>query len=386
MKYILINFILINFIWATAQKGEIVSIKELDHNPGNLKGSLYIPPKLKNNNKKKPLIVMLHGCNQTPQQMMDITGIQKYADSLEFYILLPEQKMLNNPSRCFNWFNEEDYSYKENGEGRSIINMINYVKGNYQVDVNSIHLIGLSAGAAMANALMVHFPDIFHSGAILAGGPTGNADNMLDAMKVMKGDITKTVDEYSSDCEHCKKFKRFPKVMIVHGTDDAVVDYQSALECQKQWSAFWKKEIRDTIYNSHYLNNDRLSTVIQTDSMGKEIIKLVTIKDFGHKVAQFRGDCFGQSGKEGLFAEDIHYNVTIDIINFFGLIKRRIKVNRTDEPSWENKYVSLKRYCDDQFYQLETSTDSCQGTKFVNYTIANYSDGCEIPDYYFIFK
>jgi poly(hydroxyalkanoate) depolymerase family esterase len=386
MKYVLVNIILfLAFGMLRAQDGEIVSIKNLEHNPGNLKGSIYIPQKLANNSRKKPLVVLLHGCNQSPNQLLSITGFQKYADSLGFYLLMPEQKIINNPSKCFNWFYEKDISHQEEGESRSIVAMIDYAEGNYPIDIYSVHVVGLSAGAAMANALLIHYPNVFNSGAVIAGGPTGQAKNPIEAVKVLNGKISKSVSEYASECKHCKGIRRFPKVMLVHGTTDIVVDPNNLREVTKQWKGILLKDIDDSITNHRYLENEQLNVSIYMDSLGHELLKTISIKNMGHKYPQSRGDCYGSSGEDGLHADNIGYNLTLDIVHYFGLSPRRIQPHRTEDPSWENKYVSLKRYCDGVYYELETTVDSCEYKRFVNYTLSEMN-GCSISDYYYIYK
>lgn len=386
MKYVLASLFFFSFfLHLIAQTGEIISIKDLQHNPGNLKGTIYIPKKLEKNSRKKPLVVLLHGCNQTPKQLLSITGFQKYADSLGFYLLMPEQKMINNPNKCFNWFYEKDISHQEEGESRSIIAMIDYVAGNYPVDIHAVHIAGLSAGAAMANALLLHYPNVFNSGAVVAGGPVGQATSPVDAMKVLGGKMHKSKEDYNSECLHCKGTRNFPKIMLVHGLEDLVVDPGNLEEASKQWQGILKWRVFDSIKNDKYLENERLSTIIYIDSLGHELLKTISISNLGHKYPQSRGECYGSSGADGLNAEDIGYNLTLDIVHYFGLSKRRMSPHKLVEPDWENKYVSLKRYCDNTYYELETSKDTCKSKRFVNYTLSEMN-GCSVSDYYYIYK
>ncbi len=386
MKYVLAK-LLIAFTTLTlySQNGEIVPVKNLSHNPGNLKGSIYVPNKLQHNSKQKPLVVLLHGCSQSPEQLLAISGFQKYADSLGFYLLMPEQKIINNPSKCFNWFYEKDISHQEEGESRSIVSMIDYAEGNYPIDIYSVHVVGLSAGASMANALLQHYPKVFNSGAIIAGGPVGQADNPIDAIKVLNGKISKSQEEYSAECKHCSSIRRLPKVMLVHGMDDIVVSPKNLHEATKQWRGILDNDITDSVQNDRYLEMEQINATIYIDSMGHELLKVVSIKNLGHKYPQSLGECFGSAGENGLHAENIGFNLTLDIVHYFGLDKRRIRPNRTAEPDWNNKYVSLKRYCDGVYYELETSTDTCETKRFINYTLSEMN-GCAVSDYYYIYR
>ena len=71
-------------------------------NPGNLRMFRYLPRGLK---AGAPLVVVLHGCGQTAAGYDLGAGWCQLADQLGFAVLAPEQKAVNNPNTCFNWFN-----------------------------------------------------------------------------------------------------------------------------------------------------------------------------------------------------------------------------------------------------------------------------------------
>ena len=51
-----------------------------------------------------PLIVLLHGCRQSADEIARGTRIEALADRLGAYVLMPEQSERANPYRCWNWF------------------------------------------------------------------------------------------------------------------------------------------------------------------------------------------------------------------------------------------------------------------------------------------
>jgi poly(3-hydroxybutyrate) depolymerase len=53
---------------------------------------------------KVPLIVLLHGCKQTPEDIATGTRIAALADELGCLVLLPRQREGANPYGCWNWF------------------------------------------------------------------------------------------------------------------------------------------------------------------------------------------------------------------------------------------------------------------------------------------
>src|SRR5436190_18318411 len=85
-------------------------------NPGNLRMFQHLPPGM---GAGAPLVVILHGCGQTAAGYDLGAGWSQLADQLGFALLAPEQKAVNNPNTCFNWFNAEDITRGE-GEVASI--------------------------------------------------------------------------------------------------------------------------------------------------------------------------------------------------------------------------------------------------------------------------
>ena len=63
---------------------------------------LYIPPG--SEGRVLPLVVMLHGCTQNPDDFAVGTGMNERARTQGFYVLYPAQAQEANPSRCWNWF------------------------------------------------------------------------------------------------------------------------------------------------------------------------------------------------------------------------------------------------------------------------------------------
>src|ERR1700752_3422404 len=72
---------------------DLEQIKSFGSNPGNLKMFVYNPD---NGSEKVPLVVVLHGCTQTAKTCAEQTGWNKLAKKHQFYVLYPEQILINN--------------------------------------------------------------------------------------------------------------------------------------------------------------------------------------------------------------------------------------------------------------------------------------------------
>ena len=125
--------------------------------------------------------MLLHGCGQTAAAFARDTGWGKLADQLGVPLVLPEQSGDNNRGRCFNWFRSAHVN-RDLGEALSIRQMVAAAVDRFGSDPTRVFVAGLSAGGAMAAALMAAYPDVFAAGAIIAGLPVGAATNISEAL------------------------------------------------------------------------------------------------------------------------------------------------------------------------------------------------------------
>ncbi|HLY31350.1 MAG TPA: PHB depolymerase family esterase [Ktedonobacterales bacterium] len=118
-----------------------------------------------------PLIVMLHGCTQTPTDFANGTQMNTLADQDQFIVVYPQQTSTYNSLECWNWFQTADQS-RGSGEPAIIAGIVQTVEqttSQWTIDTNRVYVAGMSAGAAMAVIMGATYPDIFaaigvHSG------------------------------------------------------------------------------------------------------------------------------------------------------------------------------------------------------------------------------
>ncbi len=55
-----------------------------------------------------PMIVMLHGCTQTPADFAAGTQMDQLADQKQFIVVYPQQTSTYNQEDCWNWFDPAD--------------------------------------------------------------------------------------------------------------------------------------------------------------------------------------------------------------------------------------------------------------------------------------
>lgn len=137
-----------------------------DGNARSLRYKLFIPSSYVG--APLPLLVMLHGGGQDPDDFALGTGMNELAEEYGCLVAYPEQSSDANWSRCWNWF-DVAHHHRGRGEPALIAGVTHKVMAEYAVDRKRVYVAGLSAGGAMAVILGRTYPDLFaavgcHSG------------------------------------------------------------------------------------------------------------------------------------------------------------------------------------------------------------------------------
>ncbi len=317
-----ILFISVSFYANASGQTTITEINNFGENPGNLKLFFHSPNDSLKKNDKKPLVIVLHGCSQTAEIAARQSGWNKLADEFGFYVLYPQQLFFNNTAECFNWFNENDVS-KDKGEVLSIREMISYAVKNYLIDTTQIFIYGLSAGGAMTIAMLSDYPALFNAGASLAGGPFMAAANPLEGMSMMNHPAAKSPEELGSLVRNQNPDYKgnYPRLIIIHGEKDFVVNYKNAYELIKQWTNVMDIDTVPSLEIDSFKNHADIKRFSWIDKMKNEVILFYSFDDMGHSIPVDPGNEKNQGGETGLFAVDKNFFSTYYIAKDFGLIK-----------------------------------------------------------------
>jgi poly(hydroxyalkanoate) depolymerase family esterase len=218
--------------------GELLRIAEFGANPGALSMLTYLPASL---SPHAPLIVLLHGCGQDAADFAMDAGWIALADRIGIPLLLPTQSQDNNRQGCFNWFRPL-HTARGMGEAQSIRSMIAEAVRRFDGDPGAVTIAGLSAGGAMAAALLAAYPDVFAAGASIAGLPVGAASGAASALARMAqaGPIGRSPAAWADQvrrADPADHSRPWPRLSIWHGALDTVVDPANATLLTEQWCA-----------------------------------------------------------------------------------------------------------------------------------------------------
>ena len=216
--------------------GRLVAFDGFGDNPGKLRMLAYVPTGVAGS----PLVTLLHGCGQDATAFAVDSGWIELADRLHFPLIIPEQAEANNAGRCFQWFHPAD-TRRDHGEAASIAAMTQAAMRRFQSDPSQVFIVGLSAGGAMAAAMLAAYPDLYAAGASVAGLPVGAARSGMQAMRRMASAGPDQSPEAWADLVRAAAPNGFagpwPRLSVWQGQGDTTVTPANANLLTTQWRA-----------------------------------------------------------------------------------------------------------------------------------------------------
>ena len=217
---------------STQANGRLQPFAGFGSNPGRLKSWIHVPDSV---GPDAPLVVVLHGCMQNASGYDESSGWSRLADRFGFIVLYPEQQRANNPNLCFNWFSPTNAA-RGRGEALSIRQMITAVQTHHNTDPDRVFINGLSAGGAMAIAMLATYPEVFAAGAVIAGLPFGVANSVPEAFDRMRGHGGPPPEALPQLVKNASAHTGpWPGLSVWHGSADNTVHQINASALIDQW-------------------------------------------------------------------------------------------------------------------------------------------------------
>ena len=249
-----------------AQFGEHVFANQA----GSRAYKLYVPSGY--NEQPLPLVVMLHGCTQSPDDFAAGTRMNDLAEEGTFLVAYPAQAQSANTSKCWNWFSPADQQ-RDQGEPSLLAGITRQVMRDFRVEPGRVYIAGLSAGGAAAAIMGATYPDLYaaigvHSG--LACGAASDVASAFTAMRQGRSDVARANGRAG----------RVVPTIVFHGDRDTIVNPVNSDQVIAQSKAATKLPTAVTTGESS--DGIRYTCTVQKDENGRSILEKWVLHGVGH--------------------------------------------------------------------------------------------------------
>ncbi|KJS32377.1 MAG: hypothetical protein VR64_07655 [Desulfatitalea sp. BRH_c12] len=212
--------------------GRFVSGTYTNH-AGTRSYKLYIPSGY--HGQPLPLVVMLHGCTQTPDDFAAGTRMNVLAEEHQCFVAYPAQSPAANSSKCWNWFESADQQ-RDQGEPSIIAGITRQITGSYPIDRRRIYLAGLSAGGAMAVTLAMTYPDLYAAVGVHSGLPYAVAQDLPSAFSAMHSGQATPAGWHTAGAPSAQPCAVPVPAIVFHGDSDTTVHPNNGDQVIAQWT------------------------------------------------------------------------------------------------------------------------------------------------------
>ena len=272
--------------------------KTFSNRAGTRPYKLYIPSGY--HGQPVPLIVMLHGCTQSPDDFAIGTGMNVAAEADTCLVAYPGQISSANPQKCWNWFKPGD-QHRDGGEPSLIAGITRQIMTDFAIDAGRVYVAGLSAGGAAAAIMGDAYPDLYAAIGVHSGLACGAARDTQSALTAM---------QRGSNGQVRRGEKRLVPTIVFHGDRDATVSARNADAVAAQAIDRTREALLERrVLPGQVPNGHAYTRTVYTDVGGKGLAEKWLVHGGGH--AWFGGS------PAGTYTDRRGPDATAEMLRFF---------------------------------------------------------------------
>jgi poly(hydroxyalkanoate) depolymerase family esterase len=240
--------------------------------------------------QEAPLVVMLHGCTQSPNDIAAGTRMNALAEEHIFLVAYPAQAQGANMNKCWNWFEASDQQ-REQGEPSLLAGITHQIIDEYNVADGRVYVAGMSAGGAMAAIMADAYPDLYAAVGIHSGLAPGAAHDMPSAFAAMRQGGPATPRREVPTATATRESARIVPAIVFHGDHDKTVHPRNAdllLEhyCTAKTTGGLEEAggsaLRGTVRQGQVPGGHAYTRATYRDAGGRAIVERWTVHGLGH--------------------------------------------------------------------------------------------------------
>jgi poly(hydroxyalkanoate) depolymerase family esterase len=239
---------------------------------------LYVPSGY--HGQAVPLVVMLHGCTQSPDDFAAGTRMNVLAEEYTCLVVYPAQAASANASKCWNWFSP-GHQQRDQGEPSLIAGITRQIMRDYAVDAGRVYVGGLSAGAAAAAIVGTSYPDLYAAIGVHSGLACGIASDLPSAFAAMRQG-EEVAAPASSTAAEAPGARRLIPTIVFHGDQDSTVHPRNGDQVIAQSRAATVADLRTTVQHGRVPGGHGYSRTLHADAHGQTVLEQWVIHGAGH--------------------------------------------------------------------------------------------------------
>jgi poly(hydroxyalkanoate) depolymerase family esterase len=216
-----------------------------------------------------PLVVMLHGCTQSPDDFAAGTQMNELAEEQTLLVAYPAQAQSANVSKCWNWFNAADQQ-RDQGEPSLIAGITRQIMRDFAVTPGQVYVAGLSAGGAAAAIMGSAYPDLYAAVGVHSGLACGAARDMPSAFAAMR----------QGGAPHQGEARQPVPTIVFHGDRDTTVNPINGDQVATQSKA--GSDLRTTVSRGQASGGINYTRTVACDDNGHPMLEHWVLHGAGH--------------------------------------------------------------------------------------------------------